>query len=159
MLIFRAVSYLFVLVLFVIGPLSSQWFFIQGFIILRILGGSERSVHIPLLHQVLRTRYESVGSWPFKEVFLFIWHHQQITSFQPPGCRLAPSARPCNGQTLRFLGSDLKASSNTFAEEMTWADGWLISPGTGKWNENGRFVCCCFFGWFLGKSMYPKVWS
>jgi len=34
-----------------------------------------------------------------------------------------------NGQTLRFLGSDLKASSNTFAEEMTWADGWLISPG------------------------------
>ena len=43
-----------------------------------------------------------------------------------------------NGQMLRFLGSDLKASSNTFAEEMTWADGWLISPGA-------------VFGSFFGK--------
>ncbi len=50
-----------------------------------------------------------------------------------------------NGQMLRFLGSDLKASSNTFAEEMTWADGWLISPGAVFGSFFGGLLMFWFF--------------
>mmetsp|Transcript_8850 Transcript_8850/g.10783 ORF Transcript_8850/g.10783 Transcript_8850/m.10783 type:complete len:99 (-) Transcript_8850:257-553(-) len=34
----------------------------------------------------------------------------------------------CNGQMLRHLSSDFRVSSNSFADQVTWADGLLMSP-------------------------------